>query len=83
MISRDCIESAYCFFHQKERVYRYSALDWQKDDIEQAIGGYVDGMDRELYALLADGRADFLLDHTTFADDLVRAVDALDTLMRQ
>lgn len=83
MISRDCIESAYCFFHQKERVYRYSAIDWQKDDIEQAIGGYVDGMDRELYALLADGRVDFLLDHTTFAGDLAQAVDALDRLMRQ
>ena len=83
MISRDSIESAYCFFHQKERVYRYSALDWQKDDIEQAISGYVDGMDRELYALLADGRAGFLLDHTTFADDLAQAVEALDRLMHR
>ncbi len=83
MISQDSIESTYCFFHQKERVYRYSTLDWQKDDIEQAIGGYVDGMDRELYACLSNGRADFLLDHTTFAHDLAQAVDTLDRLMHQ
>lgn len=83
MISRDSIESAYCFFHQKERVYVYSTLDWQKDDIEQAICGYVDSMDRALYARLADGKKDFLLDHSTFASDLARAVEVLDCLMQQ
>ena len=82
MISRDCIESAYCFFHQKQRVYEYSTLDWQKDDIELAISKYVNGMDMNLYRLLADGKEDFLLDHTCFASDLEKAVNRLDGLMK-
>ena len=36
MISKDSIESAYCFIHQKWRVYKFSTIDWQKDDIEYA-----------------------------------------------
>ena len=44
MISRDSIETAYSFLHQKRNVYIHSTLDWQKDDIELAIGSYVDDM---------------------------------------
>ena len=57
MISKDSIETAYSFLHQKRRstsgrmlptgrnnVYIHSTLDWQKDDIELAIGSYVDDM---------------------------------------
>ena len=44
MITKDSIETAYSFLHQKRNVYIQSTLDWQKDDIELAIGSYVDDM---------------------------------------
>ena len=34
MITKDSIETAYSFLHQKRIVYIHSSLDWQKDDIE-------------------------------------------------
>ena len=34
MITRDSIETAYSFLHQKQNVYVHSQLEWQKDDIE-------------------------------------------------
>ena len=40
MITKDSIETAYSFLHQKQRIYVYSTLDWQKDDIEIAIASY-------------------------------------------
>lgn len=49
MITKDSIETAYSFLHQKQRVYVYSTLNWQKDDIEIAIASYVDDMSKELY----------------------------------
>ena len=60
MITRDSIETAYCFFHQKERVFAHSTMDWQKDDIEYAIASYVDEMNAELYQLLSHGNTNFL-----------------------
>lgn len=81
MISKYAIESAYAFFHQKERIYRYSTLDWQKDDIEYAIEDYVSQMDAELYSLISGGRADFLRSHTTFAADMEKAVDQLERML--
>ncbi len=82
MISKDSIESAYCFFHQKLRVYQYSKLDWQKDDIELAISEYVDDMDKALYHQLAGGKQEFLLDHESFEEDLTRAVNSLEKMMK-
>ncbi len=38
MITKDSIETAYSFLHQKRNVYIHSSLDWQKDDIEYAGG---------------------------------------------
>ena len=78
MISRDCIETAYCFFHQKERVYAHSTMEWQRDDIEYAIASYVDGMDVELYNELSHGRKDFLRCHATFHKDLIEAISNLE-----
>jgi hypothetical protein len=63
MITKDSIETAYSFLHQKQRVYVYSTLNWQKDDIEIAIASYVDDMSKELYDTISGGRADFLRDH--------------------
>jgi len=81
MIPKESIETAYCFLHQKLRVYQYSSMDWQKDDIEYAIASYVDSMPRELYDLLAEGRPDFLLDHRRFAADMTLAVNHLERML--
>ena len=56
MINKDSIESAYCFLHQKYRVYEFSNSETQRDDIEFAIASYVNDMNKELYAHLAKGR---------------------------
>lgn len=81
MITKDSIETAYSFFHQKQRIYQYSTLDWQKDDIEYAIADYADTMNPELYSLLSDGRASFLRDHTTFVDDIFHAVQVMEKML--
>jgi len=81
LITKDCIETAYSFFHQKQRIYQYSLLDWQKDDIEYAIAEYADNMNQELYALLADGRTDYLRDHTRFAQDILHAVETMEAML--
>ena len=78
MISKDSIETAYSFLHQKRNVYIHSTLDWQKDDIELAIGSYVDDMSQELYEAISDGRPDFLRDHKRFGDDITLAVERLE-----
>lgn len=75
------IETAYCFFHQKQRVYEYSTMDWQKDDIECAISSYVDTMDAALYAYLAGDSTDYLLSHSRFGDDLRHAVGQLEEML--
>ena len=81
MITPESIETADCFFHQKERFYAHSTMDWQKDDIEYAISQYIDDMNPALYALLADGRKDFLHDHTRFHEELIQAVERLEQMM--
>ena len=53
MITKDSIEEAFCFFHQKYQVYAFSHSERQKDDIEYAISSYVESMNPELYARLA------------------------------
>lgn len=78
MITKDSIQSAYCFFHQKWNVYARSKMDWQKDDIVCAISSYADSMSRELYEEIAEGKADFLHDYNTFANDLKTAVEKLE-----
>ena len=78
MITKDSIETAYSFLHQKRNVYIHSTLDWQKDDIELTIGSYVDDMSQELYEAISDGRADFLRDHKRFGDDITQAVERLE-----
>ena len=80
MITRDSIETAYSFLHQKRNVYVHSSLEWQKDDIEYAIASFADSMSPELYASLASGRADFLQDHGRFREDITEAVERLEQL---
>ena len=81
MITRDSIETAYSFLHQKRNVYIHSTLDWQKDDIEYAIGTYVDDMNQELYEAISEGRADFLRDHKSFGEDITKAVERLEKMI--
>lgn len=82
MITKESIESAYCFFHQKQRVYQYSTMEWQKDDIEWAIGDYVDNMNPELYELISGGNSDFLRHHVGFGEELLKAVELLETKLK-
>lgn len=81
MISHESIECAYSFFHQKERIYRFSTMDWQKDDIEYAIDDYSHQMSPELYELLADGRTDYLRSHPRFAEDIADAIRKMERML--
>jgi hypothetical protein len=94
MITKDSIETAYSFLHQKRRstsgrllptgrknVYIHSSLDWQKDDIEYAIASYADDMSRELYDAISSGRTDFLRDHKRFPEDITQAVERLENML--
>ena len=81
MITKDSIETAYSFLHQKLRIYVHSTLDWQKDDIEMAIAAYADDMSIELYEAISGGRTDFLRDHKRFQDDITKAVEMLEGLL--
>ena len=81
MILNDSRETAYSFLHQKRNVYIHSTLDWQMDDIELAIGSYVDDMSQELYEAISDGRTDFLRDHKWFGEDITLAVERLEKMI--
>ena len=81
MITRDSIETAYSFLHQKRNVYIHSSLDWQKDDIEYAIASYVDQMNKELYDTISNGRQDFLRDHKHFEQDITKTVELLESML--
>ena len=56
-------------------------LDWQKDDIELAISDYANDMSQELYDAISGGRADFLLDHKRFQEDITKAVEILEKML--
>ena len=81
MITRDAIETAYSFFHQKLRVYEHSTMEWQRDDIEYAIEQYVADMNDELYDKIADDNDRFLRDHQHFENDMKSAVNQLETML--
>ena len=80
MITKDAIETAYSFLHQKRNVYIHSSMEWQKDDIEYAIASYVGDMNPELYATLSGGNNDFLRNHQYFRQDITKAVEQLEQL---
>ena len=94
MITKDSIETAYSFLHQKRRstsgrllptgrknVYIHSSLNWQRDDIEIAIASYADEMSQELLDVISGGRADFLRDHKRFPEDITQAVERLESML--
>lgn len=77
-MEHSAIEQAYAFFHQKEKVYRFSTSEAEKDHIEDAISSYVNQMSPELYTALSDGSDTFLREHTSFAEDIRGALDRLE-----
>ncbi|UPS44930.1 hypothetical protein M1D30_01795 [Prevotella sp. E15-22] len=81
MMTKDSIETAYSFLHQKQRIYVHSTLDWQKDDIEMAIASYADEMSQDLYDAISGGRTDFLRDHKHFQEDITKAVEMLEEML--
>lgn len=81
MISRDSIQTAYSFLHQKRNVYIHSTIASQRDDIELIIANYIDEMNPELLALVADGHDDFLKTHSRFQADITQAVERLEQLL--
>ena len=81
MMTKDSIETAYSFLHQKQRIYVHSTLDWQKDDIEMAIASYADEMSQDLYDAISGGRTDFLRDHKHFLEDITKAVEMLEEML--
>ena len=81
MMTKDSIETAYSFLHQKQRIYVHSTLDWQKDDIEMAIASYADEMSQDLYDAISGGRTDFLRDHKRFQEDITKAVEMLEEML--
>lgn len=81
MVTRDAIETAYCFLHQKKAVYDSSHIPSQRDDIECIISDYTGEMNRELYSAIAEGKENFLKDHSSFAGDITDAVDRLEKML--
>ena len=81
MITKDSIETAYSFLHQKRNVYIHSTMGWQKDDIEYAIASYVDEMSEELLKVIYDDKADFLKNHARFEEDITSAVNTLERML--
>ena len=81
MLTKDSIETAYSFLHQKRNVYVHSTMEWQRDDIEYAIASFVDEMRGELLEIISQGRSDFLKDHRKFGDDITLAVQQLEQLL--
>ncbi len=81
MITKDAIETAYSFLHQKRNVYVHSRLSWQQDDIEWAVSSYADEMSPALYGLLSGGRSDYLRDHARFLQDITSAIQQLEQML--
>jgi hypothetical protein len=80
MITKDSVEEAYSFFHQKN-LYQLMDNDSVRDHIEYTISNYAEAMSVELYTQLAAGKPDFLHDHSNFAGDLSAAVQRLEDLL--
>jgi len=81
MITKDSIQEAYAFFHQKWRIYSQSTNGRQKDDIEYAISDYAQKKHQNLPRPRPPAGGGFLFTHTTFAADISFAVDKLEHML--
>ena len=80
-VDRNIIEQAYAFFHQKLKVYEYSTSEKEMDHIEECIANYANSMSPQLFAELSNGNPAFLHEHTTFQEDLKKAVRMMEELL--
>ena len=71
---KNTVEQAYAFFHQKLKVYEHSTSEKEMDHIEDCIASYSNSMSKELFNELSQGNPAFLHEHTTFREDLKKAV---------
>ena len=81
MITKDSIEEAYSFFHQKWNLYQLIDKESVKDHIEYTISSYTEAMNSELYEKIAEGKSEFLRSHSDFAEDMSNAVNRLEKLL--
>lgn len=82
VITRDGVEQAYCFFHQKHRVYIHSRDERQREDIEWAVEQYASQMSAALREAISTHEG-FLGDPTCFLDDLEAALTALERILQK
>ena len=59
----------------------WDMMDKHTIESAYAIENYADSMSPELYELLSEGRNDFLRNHTTFPEDIVKALDKLEGML--
>ncbi len=71
---KNAVELAYAFFHQKLKVYEHSTSEREMDHIEDCIADYANSMSKDLFNELSQGNPAFLHEHSTFQDDLTKAV---------
>lgn len=81
MITRDSVETAYSFLHQKRNVYVHSSIGWQRDEIEYAIASYVDDMSRELYDEISMGEGRFPEGPREISGGYTSAVERLEEML--
>ena len=80
---KNAVEQAYAFFHQKLKVYDYSASEREMDHIEDTIADYANAMSKDLFNELSQGNPSFLHEHSTFQDDLTKAVLLMESLISE
>ena len=80
-VDRNAIEQAYAFFHQKLKVYEHSTSEKEMDHIEDCIATYSNSMSQELFEELSGGNQAFLHEHTSFQEDLKKAVCIMEELL--
>ena len=78
---RNTIEQAYAFFHQKLKVYEHSTSEREMDHIEDCIADYANSMSKGLFDELSKGNPAFLHEHTTFQEDLKKAVRIMEEIL--
>lgn len=80
---KNTVEQAYAFFHQKLKVYEHSTSEREMDHIEDTIADYANSMSKGLFNELSQGNPAFLHEHTTFQEDLTKAVLMMESLISE
>jgi len=80
---RNAIEQAYAFFHQKLKVYEHSTSEKEMDHIEETIAAFSNSMSKALFDELSSGNHAFLHEHTTFQEDLTKAVCLMENWLEE